>query len=590
MTRDELGTVPWQLTGNHWLALPCVHPADGAIHALGLVHRGARAALEFAGSADFLGGTGEPLARPVLTVNGQRVDLAAQGMVWERTSHWIPTFTSTIDALVVRGTIFAPFGRDVDIAGAVYALAVENRGDAPVEVVFALEGVFGHRQLRVQTPRVIRATHSAVETGGGEVVLEGDDAPGFAALALAGDEDAAVTATGNRYAIRASAVADAGGRADTAFYVAAGPERDGALATAAVLRQRGWRNLLQGTRDALRSLEQSSGMQAVDGLVNRNLLFSYFYSVARALDDAHFYIVRSRAPWSSSGTTIRDWEALTWTVPAVQLADPPLARELILRMCEVHGHAPGRGTNYLDGTLFAPGFTLEGASAYAVATDRYVRDTEDDQILDEPILADTLYLSADDIAARRDEHYPLYRADVTLDGQPSGLFSLHANAVVAYALDCLKRCLDEEEARGLQDPEAVRAAIRRHFVTGGGTTSVFASAVEPGGRVVAEDDPGASTLWLPLYEAVERTDSTYRRTAKAAAPDPQRLVARLAHLNGPDAAAVLEWLRRAPLDGGFAAESVDHQGQALAGGGDAAMSGLLAYVVWFAAHAYGVRT
>jgi hypothetical protein len=41
------------------------------------------------------------------------------------------------------------------------------------------------------------------------------------------------------------------------------------------------------------------------------------------------------------------------------LADAPLARELLLRMCELHG-APGRGVHYLDGTLFEPGFALEG--------------------------------------------------------------------------------------------------------------------------------------------------------------------------------------------------------------------------------------
>jgi len=45
--------IPWQVTGNHWLSLPCIHPVDGSLYALGILHRGARAAVEFAGSADF---------------------------------------------------------------------------------------------------------------------------------------------------------------------------------------------------------------------------------------------------------------------------------------------------------------------------------------------------------------------------------------------------------------------------------------------------------------------------------------------------------------------------------------------------------
>ncbi|MDA1081862.1 MAG: hypothetical protein O2973_09350 [Gemmatimonadetes bacterium] len=588
MTQNEIGSVPWQVTGNHWLALPCVHPVDGAVHAVGLLHRGARAAVEFAGSADFLEGTGAPLARPVLHVNGAPLELARQGIAWERGHHWIPTFTATAGDIVVRGTLFAPFGRDVDVPGAVYALSVENRGSAPADVIFGLEGTLGHRQLRVRTPRPIQAEHRATETSGGHVVLDGGDTPGFAALAIAGDDGATVAVTDSHYAIHRQVLVPAGQRAEAAFFIGAGPERDGALATVGVLKQRGWKALLQGTRDALRSLEQTSGFDSIDGVINRHLMFAYFYSVGRALDDAHFYVVRSRAPWSSRGVTIRDWEALMWTVPAVQLADPALARELILRICEVHGYAPGRGINYFDGTLFSPGFTLEGASAYAIAADRYIRDSGDDQIVEEPVLADTLYLSAEDLSDRRDEHHPLYHADVGLGGEPSELFSIHANAAVAFALDCLKRTLDEAEAKALQDPEAVRAAIRRHFSVGDSSKALFASSAEPGGRTIREDDAAASTLWLPLLEAVDRTDSVFRRTAKAVGDSP-RLEQQLARLMGPDSGSVLEWLRRAPLDRGFAAEFVDEAGVATGGGGDAALSGLVAYVAWYAVHAFGVR-
>jgi hypothetical protein len=59
-------------------------------------------------------------------------------------------------------------------------------------------------------------------------------------------------------------------------------------------------------------------------------------------------------------------------------------------------------------------------------------------------------------------------------------------------------------------------------------------------------------------------------------------------LLGPDASAALGWLRRAPLDNGLAAELVDPDGRAAGNGGDAALSGLLAYAVWYAVHGLGV--
>ena len=586
-----LPPLPWQITGNHWFALPCIHPADGAIHAVSLLHRGARAAVEFAGAATFVEGSGAPLARPVVSIDGVAVAFASGGIAWERALHWLPTFTTQVGSVIVRGTIFAPFGRDADIAGAVYAITFENRGNATHELTVALEGTLGHRQLRVRAPRPAVDPHRVTRARHGVVVLDGADAPGHCALAIAAEGEAEVEVTDGvapTYAVRRTVALTAGERSEVAFFIAAGPERDGAEATVGVMRRRGWRALLTATRDALRSLEQGTGVESLDALLNRNLFFAYFYGVARALDDAHFYLVRSRAPWCAWGVTIRDWEALTWTVPAIQLADPPLARELILRACEVHGYAPGRGVNYFDGTLFEPGFTLEGAASYVIATERYIRETGDDQIVEEVVLADTLYVSHDDITARRDDQHPLYRTEVTLDRRPSPLpYTLHGNAVVAFALDAFAKTLDEEAAKEVQDPAAVRAALRRHFATGE-AKSTFAATADLRGERTLDDDPVGSALWLPLWEAIERTDSTYRRTAKRIGSS-ERLVVQVARLFGPEGAEMLEWLRRAPLGHGLAAELVDEEGRARSHGGDAALSGLLAFSVWYAVHAHGVR-
>jgi len=287
--------------------------------------------------------------------------------------------------------------------------------------------------------------------------------------------------------------------------------------------------------------------------------------------------------------TVRDWDALVWTVPAVHLADPPLARELILRACELHGYAPGQGVHYLDGTLFEPGFTLEGCASYAVATERYIRETGDDQIVEEPVLADTLYATNDELSTRRDETHPLYHTEVTLDRRPAAQpYTLHGNAVADYALDALSRTLDEEAAREVQDAVAVRAALRRHFSVGGESKNTLASASDLRGKHDLHDDAVGSALWLPMWEAIERTDSLFRRTAKRL-PESDRLTLKVARLFGPDSGEVLEWLRVAPLHQGLAAESVDERGVARSHGGDAALSGLLAYTVWDTVHAYGIR-
>jgi hypothetical protein len=578
--------VRWQVTGNHWISLPCIHAETGAIHALGLLNRAARSGVEFAGDPGFVEGQGPPLFS--LSFH----DLQPGPLQWSHAQGWIPTWTRDAGPLTIRGVIFAPYGRDVDVPGFVYAVVLENRGPVPVDVDVVFEGTLGLRQHRVRTARRFDDANR-VEQIEDAVILEGAALPGPAALAVSTDGTTEINCESGvapGFAFRRKLSIPAAGSAEAAFYVAAGPERDGAMATGIAMRRRGWRELLEATRTALRSLEQSTGSEEIDAVVNRNLLFAYFYAVGRALDDAHFYLVRSRAPWNGRGLTVRDWDALALTLPAIQLADAPLARELLLRACELHGYAPGRGVNYLDGTLFEPGFSLEGVASYAIATERYIRETGDDQIVEEPVIADTLYSSADDLAGRRNKSTPLYATEVSPSGdRVSYPYTLHANAVAAMALDVFQRTLDAETAKGVEDPNAVRAAILRQFSVDRDGKALLASAIDLNGGVSTTDDPVASALWLPLYEAFDRSESVFRRTVKLIPADRTSLVRQLARLVGPDASGVLSWLRTAPLDNGLAAEQLDDHGAAVANGGDATLAGLLAYTVWYAIHALGLR-
>ena len=593
--------VAWRLTGNHWLAAPCIHPADGSIHALGMLHRGARAAIEFAGGPEFTTGRSPALLRPVVRVDGEAYATGIEPLTWNHGADWVPSFATTVrgGAFAVRGTIFAPVGRDADVPGLVYVLSVVNQTSAPARVEVSLDGTLGHRQQRVRTPSAFADAHRVAAGVGDTVLLDGSAVPGPAALAVGADGAPVVEcnarvsapADASSFALRCAGDVAAGATFEAAFYVAAAPERDGAAATVQAMRRRGWRALLASTVEGLRSLEQTTGNAALDRVVNRNLLFAYFYAVGRAVDDARFYLVRTRAPWNGRGVTVRDWDALTWTVPAIQLADAGLARELILRACEVHGAAPGSGVHYLDGALFEPGFSLEGVAAFAWATERYIRETGDDQIVEEPVLADTLYASADDLAARRHPEIPLYGSEVYPSGAPVPYpYTLHGNAVAALALDVFRRTLDAETAKDVQDPSAVRAAILRHFTLDAGGKAVLAAAADLRGGTDRDDDPVASVLWLPLYETLDRQESVYRRTVKAsgAGKGVPSLVQWCARLVGPDAASALAWLREAPLDNGVAAELLDADGVAIGNGGDASLSGLLAYSVWYAVHALGV--
>jgi hypothetical protein len=167
-------------------------------------------------------------------------------------------------------------------------------------------------------------------------------------------------------------------------------------------------------------------------------------------------------------------------------------------------------------------------------------------------------------------------------------FTLHANAAAAQALEILRRTLDEETSRSVEDPVAVRAAIKRHFAPERDQKGTLRASVDLVGDVSPDDEPNASAVWLPLYDALDRNDSLYRRTVKAMPRERTALVREIGRLLGPDGEQVLRWLRTAPLHGGVAAEVVDDAGVATANAGDASLSGLLAWTAWYAVHALGI--
>ena len=556
------------MTGNHWLSLPCIHPGDASIHAVGVLHRASRAAIEFAGSADFAFGTGEPLARPALAIDGVRHDLSNVPIAWERALGWIPTFTCTVAEIVVRGTIFAPYGRDADVSGAVYAISLENRRAADAHVDVSLAGVLGHRQLRVRTARAFEDASRVVLGASGAMVLQGASLPGLAALAVVADGDGDASVDGDALLdqrVRCTSRRASARRSRSTS--PSGPERgrrrgDGGraapprVARAAVVDARcaaesGAEHGQRGDRSPDQS--QSAIRVFLCASAERSTTRSTI-SFARArhgMDMASPCAIGTRScgrfPPCSSPT--RRWRANCCCACANCTATRPAAAFTI---------STDRCSSRVSRSRAWP--------AIAIATDRYIRDTGDDRVVDEPALADTLYLAAEDLDTRRDKRMPLYSTEVSPSGTPVAFpFTLHANAAVAQALDVLRRTLDEETARGLQDPG------RRSR----GDQPAFPRRVECRTRDVSRrrsispvrtsivDDPAASAFWLPLYDAVARQDSTYRRTVKAIDVDAAVARAAMRAAHGSGRGGVLQWLRRAPLDGGVAAEVVDENGRAV---------------------------
>ena len=172
------GSAAWELTGNHSLAFPLIDRATGAIQRAGVLHRGA------AGIVEWIGGDGEPLLCPVLSVDGAPAGLAS--LSWERLDSWIPRFTAELDDRIrVRGTLCAPPGHEAVLRGAVYLLEIENRGRTQREIEVALRGTWGGTVRRVVSERLWGDRNRVVAVAGG-AVLEAPAGQAFTGVGSSG--------------------------------------------------------------------------------------------------------------------------------------------------------------------------------------------------------------------------------------------------------------------------------------------------------------------------------------------------------------------------------------------------------------------
>jgi len=128
----------------------------------------------------------------------------------------------------------------------------------------------------------------------------------------------------------------------------------------------------------------------------------------------------------------------------------------------------------------------------------------------------------------------------------------------------------------LEDPVCGARGDQAALRVGRDSRGRLAAAIDLVGHRVRKTSSRASALWLPLLEA-SSAGLVVRRTVKAIPTDSDVLVAASPKLLGPDSTRVLEWLRRAALHDGLAAEFVDEGGLAISNGGDAALSGYWLY-------------
>lgn len=577
-------------TGSLTVSLPEVDADDGSVRSLGVL-------LER--PPCLLAAHGDPLARPVLRVDG--VEVTPGPLRWTRLGDWLPSFTADAGPGRLTGTYCAPVGE----RGVVLRLRYRHGGTARADVELGWTGTWARTSVTHLRPKPVAAAAVGADDPwtGSRVVALAAPLP-LLAVAWRGGEGVTVTsptddaAAPGWLALRRGRTAPGDVvEADVCLGVAGEP--DGAATTALHLRRRGVDALLRQTLDWLAAHRLPvAGPPGLAERVNANLFFGYFFAQGDCLDTCRPVVVTSRSPHYYVSAAFWSRDAYCWTFPALLLTDADRARDVLVASLAAAGPRVAEHALYLDGTPLYPGFELDQAAAPVLAVARYVAATGDRTVLAEPAVAAALQRLPAQVAPWRHPDAALYATFLLPTDDPTEHpYVTTCNAMLAAAFDALAVLGRGEDHRRTAD--AIRAALRERMVVDGPHGPMWAWACDAAGRQEVRDEPPLGLRSLPYWGLADPPVQA-ATLAWLAEGNPHAYAGRFPgagaphfpHPSGFDLANrlldrdtaggdPLAQLAETPMDRGLACESWDPDtGEVRTGAAMASMGGLLAWTAW----------
>ncbi|MCI0436412.1 MAG: hypothetical protein L0271_22665, partial [Gemmatimonadetes bacterium] len=533
---------------------------------------------------------------------------------------------ATESGLGITLTICTPGGYDPVVPGGVLHVEIENASAAPRTVAIAFEGCWRHSLATIVTTRETAAAHRLVHgERSGCIALEIDDGADGAALSLSAGTDATCEAgvrdataqplspgqevraqngEALRFRITRTLQIGPGRRSSAALYAGVAQDRDGAFAAGAWLERLGAAELIRLGRLELARIARSAEGPLRD-LAGRNLAFHHYNSVARAIDDERMYPVLSRSPAHGACAVFSERAALAWSLPAHNLTDPMLARELYIRILEQYSDRPGRVHRYLDGAALTRGFSLANLCEYVLALERYVDTTRDDSLLEDALVSQVLREVDEAVYSRLHPEIFLAETEVLASGDRSDYPYASFDNVLMWrlcrALSKLGPPASQPRFRMAGGEEEAAAAFWQRCAADVDGLHVIAGSTDTKGGVAVYDDPAGSLRLLPFLEFCDEEDPIWANTmdllhsrryplwhgaaphpglARRSRPGEASFAALCADLLGPYRERAVATLQGLDLPAGIACETWDPAtGKAASGPWAAGEAGFLVWAI-----------
>ncbi len=492
--------------GNEYISLDNINIYDASINNLTLLHMRSKGLLDFRGEDN-------PLFRIEVKVDGKKLEF--NNIDWQLISYWIPKATIETENEVLEIIILTPLKQK----GFVYHLAITNKTNEKRIYEVEFSGTLKSLYHCVNEEKYFNGTYEAYHS-------DWNDGPVFAisngfpqiALSFLVDKKVIWSYTKElplKYSAKANLYVDCYKKETISNYIGIGYEEVSSITAAIELKRMGFDYLLNQMTSYLNNIIKISNNEEFNSLLNRNLLYTLFFSTGITIDTEERVIVTSRSPKYYVSAAYWDRDSLLWAFPAIVNADKDVAREILEYITTIQSKNIGIHSRFIDGTILEPGFELDELCSFIIALDYYLQKTNEYDILEDSNTKALINRILRILKTKKSESLLLYETFLQpTDDMRTYPYLTYNNVLVWKVFQILEQWnFDNKEFYYKKEKEDLFKSIFTNCVKKIDNKEQFIWSLDINNNYDIYDEPPGSLILLPTFDFISKDNVIFKNTA-----------------------------------------------------------------------------
>lgn len=607
-------------TGNKYLSLPTIVEENGFIESINCLY------FKYNGLVEILPSKNNFLIKPFITINNHEIYL--DDLKWHFDVYWIPHWEYNSKYYTIKGCILAP----PDSKACVYSYEIINKGKKDLNVVLGFKGNISGLLRTINYPERMNVLKKVFldKWGSNKMVVNFINEATILSFSIMGEsnldylgwnknidyrlDDETIYADNFEainYCLYKEVTVPPEETVLYKYYISSGIDPVGSFRASIHLNRIDYKNLYNDTADFLKKRIKDIKDIQLNKVMNKNLLFNYFYSAGKTIDTEELVCVTSRSPLYYVSAAYWDRDTFYWSFPGLLLSDVNMAREVLEYFFKYQIKNVGTHSRYINGTVLEPGFELDELCAPIIGIDYYLNFTKDYEFIKQEYILNSIEKIIKLIMTKKNKNTFLFETFLLpTDDFRKFPYVTYDNVLVWKVFNIMRHICDNlgyySNAEKFKEYSIkVKESIYANMIIEDEGKKCFAWSTDLKGHYRFYDEAAGSLVLLDYYGFCDKSNDIYINTLRELYNDDNKFYVQdgefkeLANLHTPELTPwilsainsalsirkneVKDIFRNAPMDNGLACESIySDTGEVASGRHFATCAGFLGYAIWYA--------